>query len=96
MMKFLYRIDRSSDFKFLAVEGFIIVVGSFLWYCFKEGNQPAFVNSTVNGLTSLMPILPSFTDSYKLLQEYPLTRSEERRVGKECLTQCRSRWSPYH
>src|SRR5213082_1175303 len=23
------------------------------------------------------------------------TRSEERRVGKECLTQCRSRWSPY-
>src|SRR5213082_3890878 len=22
-------------------------------------------------------------------------RSEERRVGKECLTQCRSRWSPY-
>ena len=23
-------------------------------------------------------------------------RSEERRVGKECLRQCRSRWSPYH
>ena len=23
-------------------------------------------------------------------------RSEERRVGKECLSQCRSRWSPYH
>jgi aromatic-L-amino-acid/L-tryptophan decarboxylase len=23
-------------------------------------------------------------------------RSEERRVGKECLYQCRSRWSPYH
>ena len=23
-------------------------------------------------------------------------RSEERRVGKECTTQCRSRWSPYH
>ena len=23
-------------------------------------------------------------------------RSEERRVGKECLTQCRSRWAPYH
>ena len=24
------------------------------------------------------------------------TRSEERRVGKECLRLCRSRWSPYH
>ena len=23
-------------------------------------------------------------------------RSEERRVGKECMVQCRSRWSPYH
>ena len=25
-----------------------------------------------------------------------LTRSEERRVGKECSEPCRSRWSPYH
>ena len=24
------------------------------------------------------------------------SRSEERRVGKECLRLCRSRWSPYH
>ena len=23
-------------------------------------------------------------------------RSEERRVGKECVGKCRSRWSPYH
>ena len=25
-----------------------------------------------------------------------LRRSEERRVGKECASMCRSRWSPYH
>src|SRR3546814_11545286 len=25
-----------------------------------------------------------------------LARSEERRVGKECVCTCRSRWSPYH
>src|SRR3546814_11357841 len=25
-----------------------------------------------------------------------LGRSEERRVGKECVSTCRSRWSPYH
>ena len=25
-----------------------------------------------------------------------LVRSEERRVGKECASMCRSRWSPYH
>src|SRR3546814_10917753 len=28
-------------------------------------------------------------------EEEPL-RSEERRVGKECVSTCRSRWSPYH
>src|SRR3546814_4772797 len=26
----------------------------------------------------------------------PWPRSEERRVGKECVSTCRSRWSPYH
>src|SRR3546814_16474590 len=26
----------------------------------------------------------------------PKNRSEERRVGKECVRSCRSRWSPYH
>src|SRR3546814_5025828 len=26
----------------------------------------------------------------------PAGRSEERRVGKECVSTCRSRWSPYH
>src|SRR3546814_1579843 len=26
----------------------------------------------------------------------PVARSEERRVGKECVSTCRSRWSPYH
>src|SRR3546814_11550103 len=25
-----------------------------------------------------------------------IQRSEERRVGKECISTCRSRWSPYH
>ena len=33
----------------------------------------------------------SSVESYDLA-----TRSEERRVGKECLRLCRSRWSPYH
>ena len=28
--------------------------------------------------------------------DFEPTRSEERRVGKECASMCRSRWSPYH
>src|SRR3546814_16918795 len=29
-------------------------------------------------------------------QRNKLPRSEERRVGKECVSTCRDRWSPYH
>src|SRR3546814_7619613 len=29
-------------------------------------------------------------------QRHQHMRSEERRVGKECVSTCRSRWSPYH
>src|SRR3546814_16165408 len=48
----------------------------------------------------------SFADLYTTLgpavsfvgdpRTYGVTRSEERRVGKECVSTCRSRWSPYH
>src|SRR3546814_7047036 len=31
---------------------------------------------------------------FKMLEK--VKRSEERRVGKECVSTCRSRWSPYH
>src|SRR3546814_14332098 len=30
------------------------------------------------------------------IAEVPQQRSEERRVGKECVSTCRSRWSPMH
>ena len=30
------------------------------------------------------------------LEKFKAWRSEERRVGKECQSTCRSRWSPYH
>src|SRR3546814_11301680 len=30
------------------------------------------------------------------VRSLPALRSEARRVGKECVSTCRSRWSPYH
>src|SRR3546814_12078546 len=38
---------------------------------------------------------------YHIIDGHPMAkyagdRSEERRVGKECVSTCRSRWSPYH
>src|SRR3546814_2651875 len=32
----------------------------------------------------------------ELVSNKQTRRSEERRVGKECVSTCRSRWSPYH
>src|SRR3546814_20841424 len=32
----------------------------------------------------------------QLRDKYGFDRSEERRVGKECVSTCRSRWSPYN
>ena len=36
-----------------------------------------------------------FTNEHTLEDNYSIS-SEERRVGKECASMCRSRWSPYH
>src|SRR3546814_17793504 len=38
----------------------------------------------------------SIPDRLKQLLEEWRYRSEERRVGKECVSTCRSRWSTYH
>src|SRR3546814_7880260 len=48
--------------------------------------------------TSCFSPPPDFSISRSPLRsKRPLRwRSEERRVGKECVSTCRSRWSPYH
>ena len=38
----------------------------------------------------------SVAAALRITRQWVLERSEERRVGKECLRLCRSRWSPYH
>src|SRR3546814_4251952 len=50
------------------------------------------------------PLLTALRDQYVALGiagrvefvGFVADRSEERRVGKECVSPCRSRWSPYH
>src|SRR3546814_12737254 len=46
-------------------------------------------------------MLPELLKGWSLAGSHPqcqdcMHRSEERRVGKECVSTCRSRWSPYH
>src|SRR3546814_5756973 len=57
-----------------------------------------------NGLAALWSALggpaantPPFQTGFHLAVGLAMAvRSEERRVGKECVSTCRSRWSPYH
>src|SRR3546814_14006649 len=46
----------------------------------------------------LLPIIPGLTVTAEILtgQKSVLDRSEERRVGQECVSTCRSRWVPSH
>ena len=54
-----------------------------------ENGRAAFIDSGTNHS------LPMVLEALKVKGLTP-ERSEERRVGKECLAVCRSRWSPYH
>src|SRR3546814_11114890 len=70
-------------------------------------NVPAAtVQSTIDAIVyvnadTLLANYQFFKDIQKELEEQGKSlesqvRSEERRVGKECVSTCRSRWSPYH
>src|SRR3546814_14285663 len=50
---------------------------------------------TLHFLPSVNPI-HNDARRYLGVRQRPDRRSEERRVGQECVSTCRSRWSPYH
>src|SRR3546814_11348696 len=61
-----------------------------------------FLVGLVIGAVALVMILrtvearKTWQDHYPHAAMHLFDRSEERRVGKECVSTCRSRWSPYH
>src|SRR3546814_15967407 len=59
-----------------------------------EGSLPFLIqnSSTYQSGSILMPSLRSSL----LISAYTIARSEERRVGKECVSTCSSQGSPYH
>src|SRR3546814_16230295 len=52
--------------------------------------------SVENGASWVPELLHRLDDAANRHPGYFAKRSEERRVGKECVSTCRSRWSPYH
>src|SRR3546814_3408398 len=64
-------------------------IGAFLWDSNKGRNK-----ATLADLTSKGQQKPGIVSLDGVIIDG--NRSEERRVGKECVSTCRSRWSPYH
>src|SRR3546814_16435775 len=98
MTFYILNEDRHVDLhmrpSFLAVFAFCFsqAIGA-LWEIFE------FTMDQVFGLTMQKPMLgdPSgLTDTMWDLIVNAIGRSEERRVGKECVSTCRSRWSQVH
>ena len=57
-----------------------------------RNTQCVLISEKICQKVSIKPLLFSQSSVYT----HTHTRSEERRVGKECTVVCRSRWSPYH
>ena len=58
-----------------------------------------FITATLQEVDELMTVEPEIIALDATARPRPgllKVRSEERRVGKECVSTCRSRWSPYH
>src|SRR3546814_4120937 len=64
----------------------------------EPGLCPALLEATADGadVVALAVAVEQRQLAAGLLQAAAQPRSEERRVGKECVSTCRSRWSPYH
>src|SRR3546814_13982964 len=56
----------------------------------------ASVSSTVSSFSSTATLAGRLMGSAMGVPYVAGVRSEERRVGKECVSTCRSRWPPYH
>src|SRR3546814_16098658 len=90
--------DRGDPSRF----DYVVVVGGLL----RKGSEPSratldFIRAVGKTPTTLVGIC---TGTFALMRAGALMnhrvcvswRSDERRVGKACVSPCRSRWSPYH
>src|SRR3546814_11925088 len=63
---------------------------------YVETHAPLRRNVTIEDVGNVAAFLMSDLAAGVTGEITHVDRSEERRVGKECVSTCRSRWSPYH
>src|SRR3546814_1104000 len=59
----------------------------------RSRHNEKIAGNTTRTMTSAETTPPTIGAAMRFMTS---ARSEERRVGKECVSTCRSRWSPYH
>src|SRR6056297_2266292 len=100
------RHDRIPDFRTTRVELLGILaetrVTPRMWMVFRHCLQRPPLTNAAGGVAGARPAIEAVFKRgqvWRRVRDGPVparSRSEERRVGKECVSTCRSRWSPYH
>src|SRR3546814_16487470 len=90
----------SSDLHVAAADAMAHVFGYVPFLDGSARGLPPDRNTFFQGKSreTFAPMGPCIVTADEVADPYDIRvrRSEERRVGKECVSTCRSRWSPYH
>ena len=85
-----FKRSLSKTAKMAITLALVVVIGVVYYFaCYKPCNELIKKYDTTT-------LSDELTLEQKKMAMNKSMRSEERRVGKECLRLCRSRWSPYH
>src|SRR3546814_1847178 len=99
MMRYMQRLMAKSVTGVAALERATgpIITGWVVVACLVCGLRLGFAGA-MPGSAAVQPAIVTGFASYALVLASPAVflRSEARRVGKECVSTCRSRWAPYH
>src|SRR3546814_12624544 len=89
----------NKDSQFVEVRAFNVVEVARAWgvppHLLYELSRATFSNIEQQSLEFIMFSMMPHYERFASAATHHF-RSEERRVGKECVSTCRSRWSPYH
>src|SRR3546814_15866839 len=91
--------ETATDGDFDAIEGVIAHEYFHNWSGNRVTCRDWFQLSLKEGFTVLRDQLFSQEcqgEAVKRIEDVRILRSQERRVGKECVSTCRSRWRQYH